>query len=216
MRLVTRSRWWRERYPSWAAPVIGDVLDSDFGPVLWRRGRFTVHSRARWVLAAVVADDVLVVVAALVIEQAWLVVPVLLATWWAFIVAPVVHELVHAFVARRRGYTVVRFGLTGRGAFVTTVPAGGSSRPADAVAILIAAPLTDIACALALLAAASGTHGQLFVLFVVAGVLQMVNGLANLMPLGGTDGGRTRVAFALARRSDDTRQRTAEPTLLLS
>ena len=202
MRYVTQSRWWRSRYPSWSAPVLGDALERDFGRVLWSRGRFTVHRRAPWLLAAIGGDDALLVIAGVTVHQAALIVPVLIATSWAFLVAPGGHEFVHAFVARRRGYTIVRFGLTGGGAFVAVNPPDGSSRPADAVAILLAGPLADLAWGVALvLAAAGGKHRRSLVTFlVVAGGLQAANGLANLAPLARTDGHRTRVALAFARQ----------------
>ena len=130
------------------------------------------------------------------------------AIWIAAIFACiVVHELSHAFVARRRGFKVRD---------IVLLPFGGMSEiaglpgtPADELAIAIAGPLASVALAgtFAALAALAGASlwppeilvGPIAVRLLWANVLLAAFNLVPAIPM---DGGRVLRAL-LARRSDD-------------
>ena len=129
-----------------------------------------------------------------------------------FLVSVVVHELAHALVGRRRGVatTSVVLGLVG-GLAPLSIEA---SRPRDELAIAFAGPLASLLIAAVVLplgialgfigSPAGPLAGGLF----VVGALNLMLGLASLLPGLPLDGGRVVRAVAWARTGDRDRAAT--------
>ena len=130
-----------------------------------------------------------------------------------FLVSVLVHELAHALVGRRRGVRTasVVLGLVG-GLAPLSIEA---PQPRDELAIAVAGPLASLAIAAVVLPAgvalgftgdaAGPIAGALFVL----GALNLMLGLASLLPGLPLDGGRVVRAVAWARTGDPDRAATA-------
>jgi Zn-dependent protease/CBS domain-containing protein len=130
-----------------------------------------------------------------------------------FLVSVMVHELAHALVGRRRGVatTSVVLGLVG-GLAPLSIEA---SRPKDELAIAVAGPMASLLIAAVILPAgialgfvgspAGPLAGGLF----VVGALNLMLGLASLLPGLPLDGGRVVRAVAWARTGDRDRAATA-------
>jgi len=130
-----------------------------------------------------------------------------------FLVSVMVHELAHALVGRRRGVatTSVVLGLVG-GLAPLSIEA---SRPTDELAIAVAGPMASLLIAAVILPAgialgfvgspAGPLAGGLF----VVGALNLMLGLASLLPGLPLDGGRVVRAVAWARTGDRDRAATA-------
>jgi Zn-dependent protease len=130
-----------------------------------------------------------------------------------FLVSVTVHELAHALVGRRRGVatTSVVLGLVG-GLAPLSIEA---AEPKDELAIALAGPLASLLIAASVLPAgialgfagptAAPVAGSLF----VVGALNLMLGLASLLPGLPLDGGRVVRAVAWARTGDRDRAATA-------
>jgi Zn-dependent protease/CBS domain-containing protein len=126
-----------------------------------------------------------------------------------FLVSVVAHELAHALVGRRRGVrtTAVVLGLVG-GMAPLSIEA---SAPRDEFAIAVAGPIASLAIAAAVVPvgllvglageAAGAVTGALFVL----AALNVMLGVASLLPGLPLDGGRVVRAVAWARTGDRDR-----------
>jgi Zn-dependent protease/CBS domain-containing protein len=126
-----------------------------------------------------------------------------------FLVTVMVHELAHALVGRRRGVitTSVVLGLLG-GMAPLSIEA---SKPSDELAIAVAGPLASLAIAAVVLplgiglgfagSPAGAMAGGVFVI----GALNLMLGLASLLPGLPLDGGRVVRAIAWARTGDRDR-----------
>jgi Zn-dependent protease/CBS domain-containing protein len=111
-----------------------------------------------------------------------------------FFISSVSHDLVHALVARRRGVEVHAIGVSFIGGSTALDPT--SPNPGDDAAIAVSGPLASIGIASALLAISVGVValgeesrtavGMLSVLIL----LNLLLGLANLVPAYPLDGGR--------------------------
>lgn len=130
-----------------------------------------------------------------------------------FLLSVVVHELAHALVGRRRGVatTSVTLGLVG-GLAPLSIEA---SRPADELAIAVAGPLASLVIAAVVLPVGValgfiGTPvGPLAGALFVVGSLNLMIGLASLLPGLPLDGGRAVRALAWARTGDPDRAAAA-------
>ena len=130
-----------------------------------------------------------------------------------FLASVLVHELAHALVGRRRGVrtTSVVLGLVG-GLAPLSIEA---PQPRDELAIAVAGPLASLAIAAVVLPAglvlglagdaAGPIAGGLFVL----GALNLMLGIASLLPGLPLDGGRAVRAVAWARTGDPDRAAAA-------
>lgn len=126
-----------------------------------------------------------------------------------YLLSVLVHELAHAIVGRRRGVSTptLVLGLAG-GLAPLSVQA---ARPGDELAIAASGPLVSVAiaavllpAALALSVAAAAFDPVSTALFIV-GVLNLMLGLASLLPALPLDGGRLVRAIAWARTGDPDR-----------
>ncbi|HEY4752759.1 MAG TPA: site-2 protease family protein, partial [Candidatus Limnocylindrales bacterium] len=131
-----------------------------------------------------------------------------------FLLSVLAHELAHALVGRRRGVTTtsIVLGLVG-GLAPLSIEA---PRPKDELAIAVAGPLLSLAIAVVVLPAgiAIGFVGSPVgpvggALFII-GALNLMLGLASLLPGLPLDGGRVVRAVAWARTGD--RDRAASMT----
>ena len=131
----------------------------------------------------------------------------------SFLVSVTVHELAHALVGRRHGVatTSVVLGLVG-GLAPLSIEA---AEPKDELAIALAGPLASLVIAVIVLpagialgflgSAAGPIAGALF----VVGALNLMIGLASLLPGLPLDGGRVVRAVAWARTGDRDRAAAA-------
>lgn len=126
-----------------------------------------------------------------------------------FVVSVLVHELAHALVGRRRGVatTSVTLGLVGG----LAPPSIEATRPGDELAIAVAGPLVSLAIGAVLLPASLGLSvaapaiGPLAGALFVVGALNVMVGLASLLPGLPLDGGRVVRALAWRRTGDRDR-----------
>lgn len=128
----------------------------------------------------------------------------------AFFLSVLAHELGHGIVARRRGLevgpiTVFFFG--GSASFELE-----SDRPRDEALVAVAGPVVSLAIAaltgvLAVLAEATGddTLGAIGLVALVLAALNLILGVANLVPAYPLDGGRLVRAIFWARTGDERR-----------
>ena len=126
-----------------------------------------------------------------------------------FLITVIIHELAHALVGRRRGVptTTVVLGLVG-GMAPLSIEA---SKPGDELAIALAGPLASLLIAAIIMplgialgisgSPAGGLSGGVF----VVGALNLMLGLASLLPGLPLDGGRVVRAIAWARTGDRDR-----------
>jgi Zn-dependent protease/CBS domain-containing protein len=125
----------------------------------------------------------------------------------AFFVSSVVHDLVHAVVARSRGVPVTAIAVSFFGGSTPLDPT--SPRPADDLAIAAAGPLASLAIAggagvLALVAGAlGGDIGFLAIPLAAMLVLNALLGGINLVPAYPLDGGRIIRAIAWQRTGSE-------------
>jgi len=157
-------------------------------------------------------------VALIGVDQASVVAPgMAVALQWAlgaivavlFLITVIIHELAHALVGRRRGVptTTVVLGLVG-GMAPLSIEA---SKPGDEMAIALAGPLASLLIAAIIMplgialgisgSPAGGLSGGVF----VVGALNLMLGLASLLPGLPLDGGRVVRAIAWARTGDRDR-----------
>lgn len=125
-----------------------------------------------------------------------------------FLLSVLVHELAHAVVARRRGIaggpiTLLFFGGTASMGFE-------ASRPNDEVAIAAAGSAASLLLGFALVAAArllAGVPGEPLTAIrasvLVLGVLNILLGLVNVVPVIPLDGGRVLRAVVWGRTGDE-------------
>jgi Zn-dependent protease/CBS domain-containing protein len=129
-----------------------------------------------------------------------------------FLVSVVVHELAHALVGRRRGVrtTSVVLGLVG-GLAPLSIEA---AQPRDELAISVAGPIASLAISAVVLPAgvvlglAGDAAGPLAGALFVLGALNLMLGLASLLPGLPLDGGRAVRAVAWSRTGDPDRAAT--------
>lgn len=130
-----------------------------------------------------------------------------------FLISVLVHEMAHALVGRRRGVvtTSVVLGLVGGLAPLSIA----ASRPKDELAIAVAGPMASLAIAAIVLplGIALGFVGSPVgplagALFIVGG-LNLMLGLASLLPGLPLDGGRIVRAVAWSRTGDPDRAAAA-------
>ena len=161
-------------------------------------------------------------VALIGVDQASVVAPgMAVALQWAlgaivavlFLITVIIHELAHALVGRRRGVptTTVVLGLVG-GMAPLSIEA---SKPGDELAIALAGPLASLLIAAIIMplgialgisgSPAGGLSGGVF----VVGALNLMLGLASLLPGLPLDGGRVVRAIAWARTGDRDRAASA-------
>jgi Zn-dependent protease len=124
---------------------------------------------------------------------------------WTFAVAPLHHELAHAWVARRQGIAVAMVGFHGSGAYVTLRPDSTGVTPRGWIKTLAAGPISNLGMGVALLACwlalgGDGSGAPNSVLLSVAAA-ELLTALLNAVPHPRTDGGAIREAFRLARAS---------------
>ncbi len=130
-----------------------------------------------------------------------------------FLVSVMVHELAHALVGRRRGVvtTSVVLGLVG-GLAPLSIEA---SQPRDELAIAVAGPLASLIIAAVVLPAGivlgfvGSPAGPIAGAMFVVGALNLMLGLASLLPGLPLDGGRVVRAVAWARTGDRDRAASA-------
>lgn len=130
-----------------------------------------------------------------------------------FLVSVTVHELAHALVGRRHGVatTSVVLGLVG-GLAPLSIEA---PEPKDELAIALAGPLASLLIAVVVLPAgivlglAGSSAGPIAGSLLVVGALNLMLGLASLLPGLPLDGGRVVRAVAWARTGDRDRAATA-------
>jgi len=137
----------------------------------------------------------------------WLVAGVVAAL---FFLSVLVHELCHGIVARRRGVDVGPVTLLFFGG--TSTDGGGLSRPADEAAMAGSGPLASFALGASLvvigrIAASMPGLGAAAVAeaAVILGVLNVLLGLINLLPVLPLDGGRIVHAVAWQATGDERR-----------
>jgi Zn-dependent protease/CBS domain-containing protein len=131
----------------------------------------------------------------------------------SFVISVLVHELAHALVGRRRGVTTTSatLGLVG-GLAPLSIEA---TQPGDELAIAIAGPLASLVIASVVLPAglalglAVPSVGPLAGALFVIGALNLMLGLASLLPGLPLDGGRVVRALAWARTGDRDRAAVA-------
>ncbi|MFN8629113.1 MAG: hypothetical protein U0838_01965 [Chloroflexota bacterium] len=166
------------------------------------------------IVALIGADQAAVMAPGMAVVVQWV---VGIAVAVGFLVSVMVHELAHALVGRRRGVasTSVVLGLVG-GLAPLSIEA---KQPRDELAIAVAGPIVSLLIAAIVLPAGIALAfigspvgpiaGGLFVL----GALNLMLGLASLLPGLPLDGGRVVRAVAWARTGD--RDRAASATARL-
>jgi Zn-dependent protease len=130
-----------------------------------------------------------------------------------FLVSVTVHELAHALVGRRHGVvtTSVVLGLVG-GLAPLSIEA---PKPKDELAIALAGPLASLVIAVVVLPAGVGlglvglSVGPIAGALFVVGALNLMLGVASLLPGLPLDGGRVVRAVAWARTGDRDRAAAA-------
>ena len=130
-----------------------------------------------------------------------------------FLISVLVHELAHALVGRRRGVrtTSVVLGLVG-GLAPLSIEA---AEPRDELAIAVAGPLVSLAISAVVLPVgvvlglAGDSAGPIAGALFVLGALNLMLGIASLLPGLPLDGGRAVRAVAWARTGDPDRAATA-------
>lgn len=126
-----------------------------------------------------------------------------------YLLSVLVHELAHAIVGRRRGVSTptLVLGLAG-GLAPLSVQA---ARPGDELAIAASGPLVSVGIAAVLLPAAlalsvaTAAFDAVSTALFIVGVLNLMLGLASLLPALPLDGGRLVRAIAWARTGDPDR-----------
>lgn len=111
-------------------------------------------------------------------------------TWLVFVaawaLALAVHEASHAAAARYLGVEVEAVVLAGGAGFV--VYAGDAHAAPVVRAVALAGPGANLAVAAAGFAVALSTTGAVRLIAAAAAIHQAVQGVANLVPVGSTDG----------------------------
>jgi Zn-dependent protease/CBS domain-containing protein len=126
-----------------------------------------------------------------------------------YLVSVLAHELAHALVGRRRGIatTTIVMGLVGGLAPLSIE----TSRPRDEVAIAVSGPLTSLVIAMVVvpaaiaLSVATTSFDVIAGALLVIGVLNLMLGLASLLPALPLDGGRLVRGIAWSRTGDQDR-----------
>jgi Zn-dependent protease len=173
---------------------------------MWRPGRFCLHRSG---VVLLVLSAMLVgapFLAGALIEPHWsdpVLVAMTLACTWSAVIAPLHHELAHAWVAKRLGIEVLESGYHLGGAYVVLHPPSTGVPLRAWICTLSAGPISNAVVGIVLLAGWSLIVGELFsaggLFCMLVAAIELCTAFANSVPVPRRDGGGIAAALRMAR-----------------